>query len=106
MLNKIKHPVLFQGNLDKKKYFEGWYYKQVTADQKTSLSFIPAVSLNPEDPHSFVQYILVQTLSGLVFLLFHGPLFSHHRFLCFYRKKCVGGAGGRGSAYQGRAGFR
>lgn len=60
MLNKIKHPVLFQGNLDKKKYFEGWYYKQVTADQKTSLSFIPAVSLNPEDPHSFVQYILVQ----------------------------------------------
>lgn len=61
MLKKIKHPVLFQGKLDKKKYFEGWYYKQVTADRKTSLSFIPAVSLNPDDPHSFVQYILVQT---------------------------------------------
>lgn len=61
MLKKVKHPVLFQGNLDKKKYFEGWYYKQVTADQQTSLSFIPAVSLNAEDSHSFIQYILVQT---------------------------------------------
>lgn len=61
MLKKIQNPVLFQGNLDKKKYFEGWYYKQVAADQKTSLSFIPALSLNQEDSHSFIQYILVQT---------------------------------------------
>lgn len=60
MLQKIKRPVLFQGNLKKEHYFEGWYYKQVTADQKTSLSFIPAVSLNPNDEHAFIQYILVQ----------------------------------------------
>ena len=60
MLKKIKDPILFQGNLKKANYFEGWYYKQVTADQKISLSFIPGVSLNKEDKHSFIQYILVE----------------------------------------------
>lgn len=61
MLKKVQQPILFQGALNKKHYFEGWYYKQVTADQKTSLSFIPGVSLNAGENHSFIQYILVQT---------------------------------------------
>ena len=61
MFKKVQHPILFQGNLNKKNYFEGWYYKQVSADQNVSLSFIPAVSLNESDQHSFIQYILVQT---------------------------------------------
>lgn len=60
MVNKLRNPVLFQGDLNKKNYFEGWYYKQVSADLKTTLSFIPGVSLNPEDQHSFIQYIWVQ----------------------------------------------
>lgn len=59
MFEKINNPILFQGNLEKKNYFEGWYYKQVTADQKIRLSFIPGVSLNKTDSHSFIQYILV-----------------------------------------------
>lgn len=57
----INDPILFQGDLKQSNYFEGWYYKQVSNDQKTSLSFIPGVSLNEQDPHSFIQYILVQT---------------------------------------------
>jgi hypothetical protein len=61
MLKKVQQPILFQGNLQKTNYFEGWYFKQVSADQQTSLSFIPAVSLNESDPHSFIQYILVET---------------------------------------------
>lgn len=60
MLKKIRQPVLFQGHLKKNNYFEGWYYKQVTADGKVSLSFIPGVSLNKNDKHSFIQYILVE----------------------------------------------
>ncbi len=60
MFEKINNPILFQGDLDKKNYFEGWYYKQVTADQKIRLSFIPGVSLNKNDSHSFIQYILVK----------------------------------------------
>ncbi|WP_051258517.1 tocopherol cyclase family protein [Atopococcus tabaci] len=47
--------------MDKKHYFEGWYYKQVTADEQTAISFIPAVSLIDGDKHSFIQYIFVQT---------------------------------------------
>lgn len=53
-------PNLFQGNLKKQPYFEGWYYKQVSTDGKTAISFIPGISLNKHDPHCFVQYILVQ----------------------------------------------
>lgn len=61
MLEKIRKPILFQGNLHKSDYFEGWYFKQVSVDQRVSLSFIPGVSLNAGDKHSFIQYILVET---------------------------------------------
>lgn len=61
MLKKVRNPIMFQGSLDKKHYFEGWYYKQVTADEQTAISFIPAVSLIDGDKHSFIQYIFVQT---------------------------------------------
>lgn len=57
MLDKIKNPILFQGNLKKKHYFEGWYYKQVSKDERTVISFIPGISLSKDDDHSFVQYI-------------------------------------------------
>lgn len=60
MLEKVHDPMLFQGNLKRSNYFEGWYYKQVSADQKTSLNFIPGVSLNEGDEHSFIQYILMR----------------------------------------------
>lgn len=50
---------VFQGHLNKKDYFEGWYYKQVSTDGKTAISFIPGISLHMNDPHCFVQYIIV-----------------------------------------------
>lgn len=52
-------PILFQGNLEKKHYFEGWYFKQVTKDENELISFIPGISLNENDRHCFVQYISV-----------------------------------------------
>src|SRR6056297_72830 len=54
---KVFKPSLYQGNKRLKKYFEGWYFKQVTADEKKVFSFIPGISLNPNDPHSFIQFI-------------------------------------------------
>ena len=33
-LNKIIHPLLFQGNNKSKGYFEGWYYKQISRMRK------------------------------------------------------------------------
>jgi len=55
MLKKIKNPILFQGHLKKKKYFEGWYYKFVSKDLQHSLALIPGISLNQKDSHCFIQ---------------------------------------------------
>jgi len=55
-LNSLYHPEIFQGNLRKINYFEGWYFKQVTADISGVLSIIPGVSLT-KNPHAFIQVI-------------------------------------------------
>lgn len=57
---RIYKPELFQGDLNKKNYFEGWYFKHVSKDLSHAWSFIPGVSLTENDPHSFIQ-----TLNGI-----------------------------------------
>ena len=59
VFKKMINPILFQGDLKKKNYFEGWYYKQVSENQKNVISFIPGISLFHGDYHSFIQYIFV-----------------------------------------------
>ncbi len=54
---KVYKPEIFQGNLKKKNYFEGWYFKHVSSDLKHVLSFIPGISLTKNDPHAFIQVI-------------------------------------------------
>jgi tocopherol cyclase len=49
------NPEVFQGNISKKHYFEGWYFKHVTQDLSYTFSFIPGVSLIENDPHAFIQ---------------------------------------------------
>lgn len=58
-LRKINSPMVFQGHVKRKNYFEGWYYRQVSADRKKVICFIPGISLVEGDAHSFVQYIYV-----------------------------------------------
>ena len=55
MFHKIKNPILFQGNLEKKNYFEGWYYKMVSTDGNCSVALIPGISLNKQHSHAFIQ---------------------------------------------------
>jgi len=50
-------PEVFQGKLSYKRYFEGWYFKHVAKDMDHVFSFIPGISLNPENPHAFIQVI-------------------------------------------------
>ena len=52
---RLYNPGIFQGNLQKKNYFEGWYFKQVTKDLSHTFSVIPGISLVKNDPHSFIQ---------------------------------------------------
>ncbi len=56
-LKKIWHPSWFQGNRRKKNYFEGWYFKLVSHDLSQAWAFIPGISLNNADEHSFIQVI-------------------------------------------------
>lgn len=59
MFKKIRNPILVQGTIKKKHYFEGWYYKQVSSNEKKVISLIPGISLIDDDLHSFVQYIFL-----------------------------------------------
>lgn len=83
MLNIYK-PEVFQGSLDKKNYFEGWYFKHVTADLKNSWSFIPGISLNEKDPHSFIQ-ILNGTSGESEYLTYPVSQFSWRRDKLYIR---------------------
>ncbi|MBE0662926.1 MAG: hypothetical protein IH597_10710 [Bacteroidales bacterium] len=56
-LSKIFHPAWFQGNGKHKNYFEGWYFKVVSADSNHTWAFIPGVSFGKNDSHSFIQVI-------------------------------------------------
>jgi hypothetical protein len=54
---RFLHPETFQGDLKKKNYFEGWYFKHVSRDLNHVWSFIPGVALTRHNPHAFIQVI-------------------------------------------------
>jgi tocopherol cyclase len=53
------NPEAYQGSGKKRRYFEGWYFKQVSADFSEAWAFIPGISRgeSPEEGCSFVQAI-------------------------------------------------
>jgi len=56
---KIYNPALFQGSLAKKRYFEGWYFKMVSPNDR-KIAVIPGIAIigkNHPDNHSFIQFI-------------------------------------------------
>jgi hypothetical protein len=57
-MKKIFNPIIFQGNLKRENYFEGWYFKQVHYKSGSSYAFIPGISLNNKDNHCFIQVII------------------------------------------------
>ena len=64
-MNKHKHPEIFQKKSYNKAYFEGWYYKQVTADGKNTVSFIPGVNFDQSGAKSFIQCLHLNQNTGL-----------------------------------------
>lgn len=50
---------MFQGDLKKKQYFEGWYFKIVDPKEEHLYAFIPGVSLDKKNKtsHSFIQML-------------------------------------------------
>lgn len=78
---KVYNPIVFQGNLNNKRYFEGWYFKHVSKDRNHVFSFIPGVSLTKNDKHAFIQ--VIDGISGLTWNVKY-PIsefrFSKHEF--------------------------
>ncbi len=56
-MNRHKNRLQYQRKSYNKAYFEGWYYKQVTADGKHTISFIPGVNFEKTGANSFIQII-------------------------------------------------
>jgi tocopherol cyclase len=59
MAPRFWHPELYQGSSRTRCYFEGWYWKHVTADLSESWSFIPGIARGERrgDGYAFVQAI-------------------------------------------------
>ncbi len=57
-LTKTWNPINFQGGNRKKNYFEGWYFKNVSANSNHIWSVIPGISIvNNQNKHVFIQFI-------------------------------------------------
>lgn len=58
-LKKIWHPERFQGNLKRKKYFEGWYFKIADRSLRNIYAVIPGISMteHDNDSHCFIQVL-------------------------------------------------
>jgi len=57
--SRIYHPAAYQGGSVARRYFEGWYYKQVDESESRTLSIIPGISYSAdgESKHAFVQVV-------------------------------------------------
>jgi len=64
---RVFRPWAFQGSLRRRNYFEGWYFKHVSADRKQVWSFIPGISLTRENSHAFIQALNGRTGDSYVF---------------------------------------
>ena len=55
-IRAILNPSTYHGTLQKPPFFEGWYFKMVSADEKHKIAIIPGIILG-KDAHAFIQVI-------------------------------------------------
>ena len=59
ILRKIWKPEIYQGGKQRKRYFEGWYFKIVDEAEKHVYAIIPGVSFDKKGrAHSFIQFFV------------------------------------------------
>lgn len=58
-LHRVWNPAAYQGGSVSRRYFEGWYFKQVDASEQHIVSVIPGVAYSADgtSSHSFVQVV-------------------------------------------------
>ncbi len=79
-LKHKKNPLIFQGKKKNDKYFEGWYFKQVSFDLKKIICIIPGISKNGLDSHAFIQVIISYEIDGNIMLKTINHRFSADNF--------------------------
>ena len=89
MNKQLRKAMSFKGSLNKKSYFEGWYYKFVSNDSSKTLAFIPGVSLNKEESHVFIQVILNQEKEDGTHVLLTDYLFFDINDFNYNKDSCI-----------------
>ncbi len=57
-IQSLFHPGRYHGWGKTKKYFEGWYYKILTADENYAFAFIPGIAMDEQgQKHAFIQML-------------------------------------------------
>lgn len=57
-LHAFFNPEEFRGWGKRKNYFEGWYFKLVSSDERTALAIIPGIAMNAKgENHAFIQVL-------------------------------------------------
>jgi tocopherol cyclase len=72
----IFHPERYHGAAKKPPFFEGWYYKLVSANMQDRLAFIPGIILG-KDAHAFIQ-VLDGTKRRAEYFRFPASAFKTH----------------------------
>ena len=72
----MSDPANFKGLRQKKRYFEGWYFKCISADRKHAIAVIPGMAIDPQGVrHSFIQ--VINAVSGKTWY-YHFPYAEFH----------------------------
>lgn len=57
-IRSLFDPKMYQGWGNTRKYFEGWYFKVVNAEETKAFAFIPGISMNPAgEKQAFIQVL-------------------------------------------------
>src|SRR3989339_63374 len=51
----LRRPEIYQGHGQRAPYFEGWYFKLITADHAHAVAVIPGVAFSGKRRHAFIQ---------------------------------------------------
>ena len=67
----MRNQAYFQGQHRRKRYFEGWYFKCISADRQHAIAVIPGMAVDPRgSKHAFIQ--VINAVSGRTWY-FHFP---------------------------------
>jgi len=67
-IRSLFDPTMYQGWGNTRKYFEGWYFKVVNADETKAFAFIPGISMNRAgEKQAFIQVLDGRKKSALFF---------------------------------------